>query len=134
MPNLKFCLIPALLMTACTSATPLSDPPTLAGSEWAPVDGTDSFIRFEKDAIAANAGCNQLGASYIQDGATLTIGPIRATRMMCPPDVMERETLLTSQLNATARAGIKDDGKLGLLVLIDADGNPLLTLQRSDWD
>ena len=125
----------ALLMTACSSATPLPAPPPLAGSEWGPADQPDIFVQFGPDgALAASAGCNTLGATYTQDGSRLTISPIRATRMMCPPDMMEREALLTAQLNATAQAGIEDDGKLGLLILMDGSGKPLAKLHRRDWD
>ena len=123
----------AVLMGAC-AATP-EPVPDLAGSEWGPAGEAETFVRFGADgALSAGAGCNSLGASYTQDGAALKLSPIRSTRMMCPPPVMERERALVSVLEATVSVAREDDGKLGLLVLRDADGVTLMRLQRRDWD
>jgi len=120
-------------MTACTP--PRSVPPALAGSEWAPQDMPDAFVRFEAEGVlVANAGCNALRSTYEQLDNLLLIQPIAATRKMCAPDVMEREARLIEALQRSHHAAIKDDGKLGLLVIKNYDGRPLLTLQRSDWD
>ena len=123
-------------MTGACAGGATPDPvPQLAGSEWGPVDAPDTFLRFGANgALSAGAGCNSLGAGYVQDGAALDISPIRSTRMMCPPPVMEHERALVAALEDTVSVAREDDGRLGLLVLRGADGEALMRLQRRDWD
>jgi heat shock protein HslJ len=64
----------------------------LGGTNWrvASINGRPTppqnfYMNFMPDnRIGAKFGCNSLGASYSQQGATLTTGPIMATRMACP--------------------------------------------------
>ena len=108
--------------------------PLLPGTEWGPVDAPDIFIRFDLSGISGNGGCNSLSASYERSGDNLSFGPVRTTRMACEPAVMEREQDFIEALGLTAEVATEDDGKLGLLVLRDAGGEPLAKLQRRDFD
>jgi heat shock protein HslJ len=64
----------------------------LGGTNWrvAAINGRPTpprnfYLNFMPDnRIGAKFGCNSLGASYSQQGATLTAGPVMATRMACP--------------------------------------------------
>ena len=53
--------------------------------------GADYSIQFEDGRLSAKFGCNGLGASYTQTGATLDAGTVIATRMACPDMSFERE-------------------------------------------
>ena len=64
----------------------------LGGTNWrvASINGRPTppqnfYVNFMPDnRIGAKFGCNSLGASYSQQSATLTAGPVMATRMACP--------------------------------------------------
>jgi len=118
--------------------TPVPTPTTLSGSEWGPTDtvtyGPDSFVRFTDGRISANAGCNQMSASYTQSGAALSIGPIMSTRMACPGDAMAHESALAQALESTASVHTSGEPPRVELVLHDGTGTPILRLQRRDWD
>lgn len=50
--------------------------------------------------LSGTAGCNRFNGSWKQDGATLKLGPFAATRMACPPPVMDVEQRVLALLEA----------------------------------
>jgi heat shock protein HslJ len=69
----------------------------LGGTNWRvaaingrPVPPQSFYMNFMPDnRIGAKFGCNSLGASFSQQGATLSAGPVVATRMACPDMTFE---------------------------------------------
>ena len=111
----------------------------LAGSEWGPVRfGTveasaevEQFVRFEAEGrVVGQAGCNRFTGSYTLTGDALTIGPLAATRMACPPPRMALETALFAALDAT-RAFRRERTELTLL---DGEGHVVADFRQRDWD
>lgn len=51
----------------------------------------DFHVDFDSGRIAAQFGCNRIGGPYSQAGATLTAGPLAATRMACPAMALEQQ-------------------------------------------
>ncbi len=104
---------------------------SLAGSEWGAPDLGDAFVQFQSGGkLIGHGGCNRFFGSYSEDGPRLNIGPLGATKMMCPPLLMETERRL---MGALQRAATIEATHL-VLILKDKDGTPLLRLQRRDWD
>jgi putative lipoprotein len=116
---------------ACTPVVEPADTMALAGSEWGFADATDRFVQFGSDTkVGGSGGCNTFGGSYSQNGATLRIGPLAVTRMACPEPIMSNESAFLADLEQTRSADIS----FLTLVLKDADGGVLATLQRRDPD
>jgi heat shock protein HslJ/uncharacterized membrane protein len=70
----------------------------LSGTNWrvVAINGTRTpannfYINFMPDRMSAKFGCNSLGAGYSQDGNTLNVGAIMATRMACPDMSLETQ-------------------------------------------
>ena len=104
---------------------------SLAGSEWGAADLADAFVQFQSGGkLSGHGGCNRFFGTYKQDGIALTISPLGATKMMCPPPQMETETRLMGALQNT----VSVDATHLVLILKDKDGKALLELQRRDWD
>ncbi|WP_051231269.1 META domain-containing protein [Kaistia adipata] len=78
--------------------------------------------------ISGSAGCNRyFGTASVKDGI-ISVGPLGTTRMACMPDQMEQEK---GFLDAIAKThGFQVDK--GQLVLLDAEGKPLMQLVRND--
>lgn len=103
----------------------------LAGSEWGLEDAPNAFVQFGAEGkLTGHGNCNRFFGSYSQDGQALSIGPIGATKMMCPPEIMQVERRLLGALDAARSI----EATHLVLILKDADGTELLTLQRRDWD
>lgn len=103
----------------------------LAGSEWGLAGNDEVFLQFQSDGkTIGHGGCNSFFGGYVQDGSALTLGPIGATKKLCPPAIMQIETRLLSVLDQTRSAKATHLS----LILRAADGTSLLTLQRRDWD
>lgn len=81
-------------------------------------------LRFEEGRLTGTSGCNRLFGEMGIDGRSLEVGDLGSTRMMCPAPVMAIEARLLDALRSTASYSL--DGTL--LVLEDAEGNPLLRL------
>jgi heat shock protein HslJ len=103
---------------------------TLAGSEWGPAGGSEQSLQFRNGRVVGHSGCNHYTGSYEQDGNKLTLGPIAATKMACPPDRMEKEQAWFDMLG---RVGSFEATHL-VLTLKGANGEVIATLQRRDWD
>ena len=110
-----------------------------AGSEWVPVEiaggeveaPDQRFMRFGGDGkLSGHAGCNRFFATYLTDADAIEIGPVGATRMLCPDQIMEKEQQFLQVLQEAAvfeREGIA-------LVLKDADGNVLACYHQTNFD
>jgi putative lipoprotein len=85
------------------------------------VDRVQTTLKIENGRVAGRGGCNRYtGAATIQ-GASLTFGAVAATRMACPPAVMEQETRFFRMLEQVR--GFAFDRTL--LLLKDAAGQTL---------
>jgi heat shock protein HslJ len=107
----------------------------LAGSAWNVVNynngkeavvgllaDTTLTVAFGDDgSISGSAGCNNFRGGYTVDGATIAIGPLATTRMMCPtPEgVMEQEAAFIAALESAATYRIDGD-RLDLRTADDA--------------
>jgi heat shock protein HslJ len=75
------------------------DGPPLDGTRWQvvaingrPTPRTGNFsMEFTSGRMSATFGCNGLGASYTQTGATLDAGPVIGTKMACADMSWERD-------------------------------------------
>ena len=101
--------VQALEGTAWTlSSLPIIDAPS---APTAPPAGRGASARFENGRIAGSDGCNRYSASYTTTDSTIEIDPrMAATRMACPPEVMERASAFISALARARRFRIEADG------------------------
>jgi putative lipoprotein len=112
-----------------------ASPPALTGIDWRiaalggaplPPAAGEPTIRFEAGMDAAgfgaSVGCNRFGGSVRIEGAALAFGPVRTTRMACPPTLDAAEAALSAALDGAARWTVAG----GTLRLLDADGRVLL--------
>ncbi|SRR5579875_171223 len=53
--------------------------------------------------IAGSGGCNRYTAACTVAGESLSIGPAASTRMMCPPEIMDREARYFQLLGSAQR-------------------------------
>ena len=75
----------------------------LAWTEAAPAEPRVTF-RLDGDKIAGTAGCNRYTATATGSAAgEISVGPIAATRKMCPPGIMAVETPYLQRLGAVTR-------------------------------
>jgi heat shock protein HslJ len=111
----------------------------LQGSEWKPLligdnpvaEASQAFIQFRsKGRLVGHGGCNRLFAEYQAGDGHIFIGPVAATRMACPEDLMTTEAALAQALEQ-ARSYQRMQTKL---VLFGSDGKPLLEMRQTDWD
>ena len=133
-------MVAAIVFAALAAVAPLmAAQDQLAGSEWRPIeiagqsvpDTSGMFIRFEAAGkVAGHGGCNRMGGSYQIDQINLKIGPLAATRMACPPEIMAREAVFGDALETT-RLYLRDGTKLTLKT---AQGLTTMRLVQTDWD
>jgi heat shock protein HslJ len=114
-------------MMTVSAADPLA---SLAGSEWGFPDAGDANVQFKEKDVSGFAGCNRFRGTYTFDGGALTLGPLATTRMACPPEKMEIERKVLQILQAAKSA----EASHKTLIVKDATGAVLATLQRRDWD
>ncbi|MCI1192968.1 META domain-containing protein [Calidifontimicrobium sp. SYSU G02091] len=104
----------------------------LVGDEWrverldgrAPVDRSRITLRFGNDGrLTGSASCNRFSAPWQLHGEGLRIGPAVATRMACPPPLMDQEDRFLRLLERVTRFEIAADGAL---VLVAGDGDRLV--------
>jgi heat shock protein HslJ/uncharacterized lipoprotein YbaY len=103
---------PHFLTDAGWSATGVNNG---AGGVTGLVSGSEITARFGIDGrITGNAGINTYGATYTIDGAAMSIGPVRTTRMAGEPDVMEQERQFLEALGRVAEFTLDEEGRLEL--------------------
>ncbi|MEV6387907.1 META domain-containing protein [Nocardia xishanensis] len=93
------------------------------------VDAKPTLVIAEDGSVSGSAGCNRLTGTVTtepgQDGEKVTFR-LGATKMMCPPEVMEVETVVLRALDGTTTATIDAD----ILTLRNQNGHGLtLTAQ-----
>lgn len=76
--------------------------------------------------VAGRSGCNRFSGSWQQTGATIKLGPTVATRMMCPPALMELEAKFLAALAAAVTVRFDTTGAA---FLESADGR-VIKLRR----
>ena len=96
----------------------------------ASVPGTPApTVNFTDGQIAIDTGCNTGGANFEADPGTLSIGPIRLTRMACTnPDASAREAAVLAVLEGTSTYEIEAD------TLTITKGDAGLIYRGSDTD
>jgi putative lipoprotein len=113
--------------------------PALVGPVWVAedidrrgvIDDLQSHVRFGPDGRAeGSGGCNGFAGGYRQDGDRLEIGgdgfEVAITLRACPAAVMDQEARFMDALTKV-RAWRSERG---LLILLDAEGEPILRLWR----
>ena len=61
----------------------------LGGYEFVPEDSSDYILRFRAQSrLVAESDCNTAGATWTQDGGTLTLEQFVTTNNMCPPGTL----------------------------------------------
>jgi heat shock protein HslJ len=98
----------------------------MAGPEWRPVTiggaavdaDTTMFVRFAVDgSVNGNGGCNNFFGSLESTDDGVAMGELGATRMACPPEVMDQEQAFMQALQDSVRFEMGDDS----LQMLDAD-------------
>lgn len=102
---------------------------SLAGSEWG-MAGSDQYIQFRDGRVAGHSGCNRFTGSYRQEGDSLKLGPVAATKMACSPERMLQEQAWFRMLDQVSGF----EATHLVLKLKAADGKVIATLQRRDFD
>ncbi len=127
-------LHPILLASAFTVTAAMADGVmALQGSEWGlgADDQNGVVVKFEPEGkVWGMLGCNRFTGTYKQDGLSLSLGPLATTRMACDEAKMKTEQMMSEVLISTQQADITHLK----LVLQDAGGKELVTLQRRDFD
>jgi heat shock protein HslJ len=139
-----WCAVP-LLAAGCASGGPAASPtpgPTaseravgpLAGTSWqvedidgrGVIDRVQSTLSFDAaQRVAGRAACNRYFGTYQQSDDTIGIKAAGATRMMCPPAVMDQESRFLTALGAVTTARREGDK----LLLLDGSGRVRLRLR-----
>ncbi len=95
-----------------------------AGGASTPIASAGAInLDFVAGEAGGSTGCNQYSAPYAVTGATVTFGPVIATRMACDESGAALETAYLAALSVSS--GFEASGKT--LTLTDAAGAPLLT-------
>ena len=113
----------------------------LQGAEWvlsdfawnepAPADPEVSLV-FEGDKISGSAGCNGYFGNLVEGGdmsSSLSLGPLGATRKMCPENIMAVEDRFLKQLGAVTSFSYLA-GKLALSWQHDDSAGVMLFVAR----
>ena len=121
------------------SSSVAADEAVLAGSEWRPVeigelslpDDVDAFVQFRGEGeLGGFGGCNRFFGTWQAENHVITIGPLGATRMACPPPLMEHEAALLGALEAARRF---ERDRIDLR-LFDEGGTELARFAQTDAD
>ncbi len=71
--------------------------------------------------VSAALGCNRMIGEYTLAHGVLRAGPMAATRMACPQELMARDDRFAAMLTAGAACRLTDDGQLHLGTLSAPD-------------
>lgn len=114
---------------------PEFDASTLTGSTWVAediaqrgvIDYLQSRLQFvSSDRVAGFGGCNAFNGSLELSSDRLRIGPLAATKKLCPPAIMDQEERFLKALESVRSARIEN----GLLFLQDEAGRDVLRFWR----
>lgn len=110
-------------MVAGAAAAQAADSP-LVGTSWIAediggkgvIDTAQTTLTFDAaDKAAGSGGCNRFIGGITMSDTALSFTKLGATRMACPPAVMEQEQRFFEALQAVASYEVRDDGLLYLL-------------------
>ena len=74
-----------------------------------------TIVFLDDGKVGGYSGCNQYTGGYtIEGGHSLSFGPLAGTRKMCPPPLMELETLTLKTLAAVEGVYVRDSATLEL--------------------
>ena len=131
-------LVVGLFVTGCQAMRARSEETLkLAGTSWLAedidgrgvIDNLQSTLRFEtSERVSGIAGCNRFFGSVTVDGDAISFGALGATRMACPPAIMDQEDRFLKAL-ANAR---RFETKGGLLYVFGDEALPLLRFKRKE--
>ncbi|MDD2828309.1 MAG: META domain-containing protein [Sulfuricurvum sp.] len=114
----------SLLFTGCvTSQHEAPVPQTSLDGSWKSTT-SNAHIRFEKGKLSGNDGCNQFIGSYSSDGTRITVSENMMSTMMACPAMEQSANFKTALISAKIY-----ENNTSTLVLLGADGKPLLELQ-----
>ena len=93
--------------------------PVTVGGEPVPED-SGMYVQFEVDgSIKGHGGCNGFFGSLQQSESGFEVGPLGATRMACPEEVMDREMAF---LDAVQKTQGFESGGSSMSLLNEASG------------
>lgn len=129
-------LISMLATIALPYAAHAQDVPPALSAEWLAediegrgvIDDLQTTLEIRTDgSFGGHAGCNSYrGQMASGEGDKLSFGPAAATRMMCPPALMDQERKLLDALPKVASWAIEN----GILTLSDTAGKPVLRFAK----
>ena len=132
------CVLLALVIGISGCASSMSTPveSDLAGAwmveyigERPVIDNSPAYIEFaEEGRVGGHASCNRFVGEYALSGSSLSFGKLGATKMMCPPALMEQEARFLAALERVSKVQIRD----GLLVLLDVEGVAVFKASRKE--
>jgi heat shock protein HslJ len=110
-------------LMAAAAGQAANDPaaPDLTGTTWRAetimgrpvIDYSASTISFEADGrVHGRGGCNRYFGSSTIDGARVSFGTFGATKMVCPPALMDQETRFFQALQSAERWSFDEHGLL----------------------
>ncbi|RCW85277.1 META domain-containing protein [Phyllobacterium bourgognense] len=95
------------------------------------IDNAQTTLTINADGSAnGSGGCNRFTTSATIDGSNLSFKPAAATRMMCPPALMDQEQKFFSALERTRSHAI--DADTGKLLLHDDAGKTIAQLAQQN--
>jgi heat shock protein HslJ len=73
-------------------------------------DGVETSLELTADGqLRGNAGCNRFSGSYTLEEGRLVVGPVAATKKMCPAEVMGQEQRFLRALGEIEKVSVMDD-------------------------
>ncbi len=130
-----FVLTALALGVALAAGVARAQAPTWDGVPWrienikgaAVVRDSGAMLGIAPDGEAnGSSGCNHFGGKASFEGGGLRFGPLSATRMACPPPLMEQEARLFGALSEVRSARVEGPR----LLLLSQNGAVLVTLAR----
>jgi heat shock protein HslJ len=79
---------------------------------------------FADGSVSGTTGCNTYRGAYEFDGASISIGPLRTTRLACRPERAEQEAGILASLAAAAAFSLAP----GTATLLNSSGQLVLSL------
>jgi len=135
---MRNCVMMAVVIGIAGCASSMSPPveSDLAGAwmveyigERPVIDNSPATIEFAGNGrVGGNASCNRFVGEYALSGSSLSFGKLGATKMMCPPALMEQEARFLAALERVSKVQIQN----GLLVLLDVEGVTVFKASRKE--
>jgi heat shock protein HslJ len=88
------------------------------------IDSHPAAVFGADGSVSGGTGCNTYRGGYEVDGATISIGPLRTTRLACPLELADQEAGILRALETAAGFTLAP----GTATLLNADGQLVLSL------